>query len=162
MKSNKLIEKYSLDNLNAVTKQKEHNYFNNLKDNLENFNNTLSQTNFIDEVTSLSDIEEEEEDLYSDPEENKIPPWYTDELEVVETVDEKIVEELEEPIEEPVEEELQLEQEIHEEIDLQELPNLDNMEDNVDDYIKQILESKDDIDVSNLEFTQETEKKKNF
>ena len=40
-----------------------------------------------------------------------------------------------------------------------ELPNLDSLEDSVDDYIKQILEKQEDIDLSNL-IDEEEEKKK--
>jgi len=152
LKNNKLIEKYSL-NLNDDNKEKEHNYFNNLKDNLENFNNTLSHTNFIDQISSLSDIEEDidedndednegdnDEDLYSNSDENK---------------DEQYNKESDEPI-------LDIEEiETSDDFDLQELPNLDNIEDNVDNYIKEILENKDlGNDISNLEFTEELEKKK--
>jgi len=153
LKNQKIIEKYSLENLYENNKEHEQKYLDNLKDNLENFNNTLSQTNFIDQITELSDIEEE--DIYSNDEDLEIKPEFD---------------------EEPMEPELQLkdepeykpavmtmdhqEESTNQEIILNdELPNLENLDDSVDDYIKQILENdNDDIDLSKME--EEVEKKK--
>ena len=157
MKSNKLIEKYSLENLNAATKQKEHNYFNNLKDNLENFNNTLSNTSFTDHLAPLSDIDEEEEN-YSDEEIKNIDNWYQNvEKQVEEQSEEQSEEQLDET--ESLKEQVEEQVEEHLTLDMQELPNLANIDDNVDEYIKQILESKD-IDTSEFKITEELEKKK--
>jgi LPS O-antigen subunit length determinant protein (WzzB/FepE family) len=165
LKHNKLVEKYNLNNLYENNKQNEQKYFANLKDNLENFNNTLSQTNFIDQITELSDIEEEdEEEIYSEEDiENILIP--TNEP-YMESTDEPTIEcdgnvckiVKKEPIEDIKEIEIK-QGEIQNIVLDDELPNLDNLDDNVDDYIKQILESKDEeIDLSLME--EETEKKK--
>jgi len=148
LKNQKIIEKYNLNLVYENNKEQEQKYLDNLKDNLENFNNTLSQTNFIDQITELSDIEEEEEeDIYSNEELEKIDS---------DNEDKEIV------INEP---ELHLnESDANSEMEnidqeINELPNLDNLDDNVDDYIKQILENhEENIDLSKME--EEVEKKK--
>ncbi len=142
LKNQKIIEKYNLNQVYENNKEHEKKYLDNLKDNLENFNNTLSKTNFIDQFTELSDIEEE----YSNESE--------EEKEILEPVTEEEVEEEEK--EEVEEEEKEI---IFKEDYSEELPNLDSLDDNVDDYIKQILEKQEDIDLSNL-IDEEEEKKK--
>jgi len=153
LKNQKIIEKYSLDNLYENNKDNEQKYLDNLKDNLENFNNTLSQTNFIDQITELSDIEEEDEDIYSNEEDLEIKEEFNFEEPELQ---------LEEPIHEPagITELMDKESTTDQEIILNdELPNLENLDDSVDDYIKQILENDDnDIDLSKME--EEVEKKK--
>ena len=147
LKNQKIIEKYSLNTLYDNNKEHEQKYLYNLKDNLENFNNTLSQTNFIDQITELSDIEEEE--IYSNEEEE----IYSNEEEEVEYDNED-----KELMIEPELEELQVESDVAIDQEINELPNLDNLDDNVDDYIKQILEKHDEeLDLSKME---EVEKKK--
>ena len=150
LKNQKIIEKYNLNQVYENNKEHEKKYLDNLKDNLENFNNTLSKTNFIDQFTELSDIEEE----YSNESE--------EEKEILEPVTEEEVEEEEkEEVEEEEKEEVEEEEKeiIFKEDYSEELPNLDSLDDNVDDYIKQILEKQEDIDLSNL-IDEEEEKKK--
>ena len=152
LKNQKIIEKYNLNQVYENNKEQEQKYLDNLKDNLENFNNTLSQTNFIDQITELSDIEEEDEDIYSNEEDLEIKEEFNFEEPELQ---------LEEPIHEPagitklMDKESTTDQEI---ILNDELPNLENLDDSVDDYIKQILENNDDIDLSNI--TEIVEKKK--
>ena len=150
LKNQKIIEKYNLNQVYENNKEHEKKYLDNLKDNLENFNNTLSKTNFIDQFTELSDIEEE----YSNESE--------EEKEILEPVTEEEEEEEEkEEVEEEEKEEVEEEEKeiIFKEDYSEELPNLDSLDDNVDDYIKQILEKQEDIDLSNL-IDEEEEKKK--
>mgnify|MGYP006079979391 CR=1 FL=1 len=162
LKNQKIIEKYNLNQVYENNKEHEKKYLDNLKDNLENFNNTLSKTNFIDQFTELSDIEEE----YSNEseEEKEILEPVTEEEGVEEEVEEEEVEEEEVEEEEVEEEEVEEVEEEEKEIIFkedysEELPNLDSLDDNVDDYIKQILEKQEDIDLSNL-IDEEEEKKK--
>lgn len=141
LKNQKIIEKYSLELLYDNNKEHEQKYLDNLKDNLENFNNTLSQTNFIDQITELSDIEEEDEDIYSN-----------EDLEL----------QLEEPeVQKPAVMTMDKDSDIVAvDQEINELPNLDNLDDSVDDYIKQILENheEEEMDLSKME--EEVEKKK--
>ena len=156
LKNQKIIEKYSLETLYDNNKDHEEKYLNNLKDNLENFNNTLSQTNFIDQITELSDIEEEdEEDAYSNEDLEINPEFFNEEV----VMDQSELQ-LEEPeavmdMDDMESTNIVTDQEI---ILDNELPNLANLDNTVDDYIKQILENHDDIDLSKME--EEVEKKK--
>jgi|ETNmetMinimDraft_8_1059916.scaffolds.fasta_scaffold09136_3 hypothetical protein len=143
LKHQKMIEKYNLNQVYENNKEHEQKYLENLKDNLENFNNTLSKTNFIDHFNELSDIEEE----------------YSNEENSEENSEEEKEEEIAESAELVKEEEKEEEEEEGEKEIILELPNLDSLEDSVDDYIKQILEKQEDIDLSNL-IDEEEEKKK--
>lgn len=163
LKNQKIIEKYSLDTLYDNNKEHEQKYLDNLKDNLENFNNTLSQTNFIDQITELSDIEEE--DIYSNEDLEIKSEFYNEED--VDILTGAIMDQPELQLEEPEVQKAVMDQEstnidIDQEIILNdELPNLENLDDSVDDYIKQILENHDDIDLSKMEEEfEEPEKKK--
>lgn len=165
LKNQKIIEKYSLDTLYDNNKEHEQKYLDNLKDNLENFNNTLSQTNFIDQITELSDIEEEEEDIYSNEDLEIKSEFYNEED--VDILTGAVMDQPELQLEEPEVQKAVMDQEstnidIDQEIILNdELPNLENLDDSVDDYIKQILENHDDIDLSKMEEElEEPEKKK--
>ena len=146
LKNQKMIEKYNLNQVYENNKEHEQKYLENLKDNLENFNNTLSKTNFIDNFNELSDIEEE----YSNEENTE-----EEKEEIVESSNDEEGT-MRVSVDYPSEEE---EEEIKEIILKEELPNLDSLEDSVDEYIKQILNKEEDIDLSNL-VNEEEEKKK--
>jgi hypothetical protein len=162
LKNNKLVDKYNLEKLYEDKKNNEQKYFANLKDNLENFNNTLSQTNFIDQMTELSDIEEEE--IYSDEDIEDIlmptiEPTQESTYEPTIECDGNVCKIVKEEPTEDIKEIVIKHEEVQDIVLNEELPNLDNLDSNVDDYIKQILESKDEeMDLSLME--EESEKKK--
>lgn len=151
LKHQKMIEKYNLNQVYENNKEHEQKYLENLKDNLENFNNTLSKTNFIDHFNELSDIEEE----YSN-EENSEENTEEEKEEIIEEPSDDEEGTMPVSVDYPSEEE---KEEIKEIILKEELPNFDSLEDSVDEYIKQILNKEEDIDLSNI-VDEEEEKKK--
>lgn len=163
LKLEKFSSRYNLENLEELNKIKEQDYIKELKNNIINNNSE----NFFSKINNLSDIEEEEEDLISNTSsDDKLDYPINEELDKSENP--SPISNIDEEISQEKTPELTPEQEIEEKEEFEnkeetpelsfqiaddELPNLDNLDENIDNYIENILnENKDnDIDTSLIE-----------
>lgn len=143
LKLEKFTNRYNLDSLDQLNKEKEQDYINELKNNIINNNSE----NFFSKINDLSDIEEEDEEEQEDDEEI--------ESQISEPQNE---EDLNYPTNtSPLKSESDITDEKNVELQDDELPNLDNLDENIDNYIENILnENKEtDIDTSLIEVEEE-------
>lgn len=150
LKLEKFTNRYNLDSLDQLNKEKEQDYINELKNNIINNNSE----NFFSKINDLSDIEEDDEEQDDEEQDD----------------DEEIESQISEPQNEeelnyptntsPLKSESDTKSQTDEknvEIQDDELPNLDNLDENIDNYIENILnENKEtDIDTSLIEVEEE-------
>ena len=133
LKLEKFNTKYNLENLNEINKIKEQDYINDLKNNIINDNTE----NFFSKINDLSDVEEES--IIDDGSEYDNVSIKEEDIEQSEEIiEEPTQEQIQEPTEEPTEDKIK-------QIELEnfdfsnDIPNLESLEDNVDNYIQSIL-----------------------